>query len=164
MWTIEDWARRHGVSAAAIEEFRGNLGIAALGAMGVPPSGDAPGSEGKQQSLIRLEAAQAGIRLFRNNSGAFKDETGRVVRFGLANESKQINEVLKSPDLIGWRKRLITSEMVGSIIGQACMREVKHEGWKFSPNDAHANAQLNFLNLAIADGCDASFATGPGTL
>jgi hypothetical protein len=104
------------------------------------------------------------VRLFRNNSGALRADDGRMVRFGLGNVSKQWNEKFASPDLVGWRKVLITPDMVGCVIGQACMREVKHEGWTFNPRDAHEEAQLNFMKLAIADGCDAAFATGPGTL
>jgi hypothetical protein len=164
MISIDEWARRHNIAPAALEELKACMGVTALGAMGVPDNRDPPGSEGRQQSLVRLEAANLRIRLFRNNSGAFEDADGRVVRYGLANESKQANAILKSPDLIGWRKRLITPDMVGMVIGQACMREIKHEGWKFSPTDKHEAAQFNFLKLAIADGCDAAFATGPGTL
>lgn len=160
---IDEWAKRHNISAAALEELKACLGVTARDVMGVPDNRDPAGSEGRQQALIRLEAAQKGVRLFRNNSGAYIDENGRQVRYGLANESKQVNEVLKSPDLIGWRKRLITPEMVGSVIGQACMIEVKHEGWAYR-GDKHELAQLAFLNLATADGCEARFATGPGTL
>jgi len=164
MKTIDEWAHRWGIPAQAMDELKAVMGVAALSVMSVPDSGTAPGSEGRQQSLVRLEAAKLGIHLFRNNSGAFKDESGRLIRYGLANESKQVNEVLKSPDLIGWRKRLITPDMVGTIIGQCTMREMKYEGWTFNPNDPHEQAQFNFLKLGIADGCDAAFATGPGTL
>lgn len=161
--TLDMWAQRNGVSAAALNELKVLMGVNEITPMSFT-SDAAAGSESRQQSLVRIEAANLGIRLFRNNSGAFTDETGRVVRYGLANESKAVNEVLKSPDLVGWRKRLVTAEMVGTVIGQACMREMKHEGWQFNPKDKHEGAQLNFLNLAIADGCDAGFATGPGTL
>jgi hypothetical protein len=160
---IDEWGKRHNIAPAALAELKACLGVTALGVMGVPLNDDAPGSEGRQQSLVRLEAAQKGIRLFRNNSGAFQDETGRVVRYGLANESKQVNDVLKSPDLVGWRRRVITPDMVGFVFGQACMREIKHETWKYS-GDKHERAQLAFLELALADGCDVRFATGPGTL
>lgn len=161
--TIDVWAVRNNINAAALNELKVMLGLPALDAMNVPPSADPPGSEARQQSLVRIEAAQRSIRLFRNNSGAFKDESGRMVRYGLANESKAANEILKSPDLIGWRRTLIQPHMVGTFIGQACMREMKAEGWQYR-GDAHERAQLAFLQLALADGCDAAFATGPGTL
>lgn len=163
---IDDWAREYGVAPAAVAELKRRIGIEPC-EIGVQTHelgiGTPPGSEGRQQALIRLEAANLRIRLFRNNSGAYVDESGRQVRYGLANESKQVNEVLKSPDLVGWRRRLITPEMVGSVIGQACMVEVKHEGWVYR-GDKHEAAQLAFINLALADGCDAKFATGPGSL
>lgn len=161
---IDEWAKEWGICGAAIADLKIRLGISSLDLTGRDHAGDPPGSEGRQQSLVRIEAADKGIRLFRNNSGAFVDESGRQVRYGLANESKAVNEVLKSPDLIGWRKRLITPDMVGFVIGQCTMREMKHESWKFNANDKHELAQFNFLKLAIADGCDAAFATGPGSL
>jgi len=162
MRTIDEWARAWGVDSRAVDALKLLMGLHQMDAPKL--SDDPPGSESRQQSLVRIEAANKCVRLFRNNSGAFKDDDGRVVRYGLANESKQANEVLKSPDLIGWRPKLIEPQHVGMTFGLCTMREIKHEGWTFSPNDRHEAAQLNFLNLAIADGCDAAFATGPGTL
>lgn len=159
---IDEWAKEFGVSAIAVTALKQRMGID-VGYQTLQTDAP-PGSEGRQQALVTLEAANLKIRLFRNNSGAMIDDEGRQVRFGLGNISKQWNEVLKSPDLVGWRRRVITPDMVGTVIGQACMREMKHEGWKFSPTDKHEAAQLAFLQLAIADGCDAAFATGPGTL
>lgn len=159
---LDIWARRWGIPREAIDELRREWGIYEF--HDLRPSNKPPGSEARQQDLVSLEAARMGIRLFRNNSGAFRTEDGRMVRFGLGNVSKQWNAVFASPDLVGWRPRLVTSDMIGMTIGQACMREMKHEGWKFNPNDKHEEAQFNFLKLAIADGCDAAFATGPGTL
>lgn len=120
-------------------------------------------SEAYAQSLVRQEAADKGLHLWRNNVGVLKDERGRPVRFGLANESKQINEVLKSSDLIGWRPVLITPDMVGRTIAQFVSRECKPPGWKYTGN-AHEAAQLAWLHLVSQGGGDAAFATGPGTL
>lgn len=163
MSIIREWAAKYGVSIVAVEALEHSLGIAGgkghAAELG-PPTGT---GEARQQSLVVLEAARKGIRLFRNNSGALKSEDGQLVRFGLGNTSAQFNKVMKSPDLVGWRKRVITPEMVGSVIGQACMREMKDTGWTFT-GTAHEQAQLNWINLAVADGCDAAFATGPGTL
>lgn len=50
---------------------------------------------------------------------------GRFIRWGLANESKAMNERFKSADLIGVRPVLITQEMVGTVIGQFASVEVK---------------------------------------
>lgn len=159
---LDQWAHKWGICAEAIRELRCEWGIYEF--HDSRPSRNPTGSEARQQDLVSLEAARMGVRLFRNNSGAFRTDDGRMVRFGLGNVSKQWNAVFASPDLVGWRPRIITPDMIGATIGQACMREMKHEGWKFNPNDAHEAAQFNFLKLAIADGCDAAFATGPGTL
>lgn len=159
---LDIWARKWGIPSEAIDELRREWGVYPFHDS---DSGDAKrGSEARQQDLVSLEAARISVRLFRNNSGAFRTDDGRMVRFGLGNVSKQWNAVFASPDLVGWRPRIITPDMIGTTIGQACMREMKHEGWKFNPNDPHETAQFNFLKLAIADGCDAAFATGPGTL
>lgn len=161
---LDIWARKWRIPSEAIDDLRGLFGE--IGRSNQTGGNlNAPlGSEARQQDLVSLEAARMCVRLFRNNSGAFRTDDGRMVRFGLGNVSKQWNAVFASPDLVGWRPRLITPDMIGTTIGQACMREMKHEGWKFNPNDPHETAQFNFLKLAIADGCDAAFATGPGTL
>ena len=58
---------------------------------------------------IRLAAGEhPDITLWRNNSGAFKDQTGRMVRFGLGNDSAKINKHMKSSDLIGFQTITIT--------------------------------------------------------
>lgn len=163
MSIIREIAAKHGWSLASVLELEQRMGVAwrVPGVLADEPI-SVPGSEAYQQSLVTLEAARAGVRLFRNNSGAFKDDSGRMVRFGLGNVSKQVNDTFKSPDLVGWRSRIITADMVGSKIAQTVLREMKPEDWQFS-GDAHETAQLNFLNLGIADGADARFCTGPGT-
>lgn len=120
-------------------------------------------SESWAQSAIRLEAAQKGVRLFRNNVGALKDERGVPVRYGLANDNAALNKRLKSSDLIGWRPLFITPDMVGKIVAQFLAREVKAPGWTYR-GDLHEQAQANFIHLVQADGGDAGFATGPGSL
>ena len=101
--------------------------------------------------------------MWRNNVGALKDKTGRVVRFGLANDTKALNHVIKSGDLIGIRKVLITPAHVGSCIGQFVSRECKHSGWSYT-GDEHEQAQLRWIELINALGGDARFATARGTL
>lgn len=157
---IDEWAREFGIAPQAIEALKRRIGMLDSSVASV---NGMIGSEARQQDIVLLEAAHKRIRLFRNNSGAYQDKTGRLIRYGLANDSKQRNEIFKSPDLVGWRPRVVTPDMIGLVIGQACMREIKHEGWKYS-DSPHERAQLAFLKLAIADGCDAAFATGAGTL
>lgn len=155
------WAIKWGVSAAAMHDLALHLGLEGLGAM----PDDARGtSEAAAQTAVRLEAARIdGVRLYRNNVGALKDDGGRWVRFGLANDSKQMNDLIKSPDLVGWRRTLVTPDMVGTYVARTLLREVKEPGWSYVGDD-HEVAQLRFLSLAIADGADAAFCTGAGTL
>jgi hypothetical protein len=115
------------------------------------------------QNLVRLEAAKKDILLWRNNVGAILDVTGRPVRFGLANDSRAMNRITKSSDLIGLRKVLITPAHVGTVIGQFVAREIKPDTWVFTGTDRE-NAQLNYLNMVAGHGGDATFVTGVGTL
>jgi hypothetical protein len=122
-------------------------------------------SEAHAQSLVRLEAGRLpGVTLWRNNNGVLLNPAGQPVRFGLANESKQLNETLKSSDLIGWRSVVITPHHVGMTLAVFLARECKPAGWRYHENDAHERAQKNWLDLVSQAGGDAAFATGPGTL
>jgi hypothetical protein len=71
--------------------------------------------------------------------------------------------VLKSSDFIGWRTVVIRPQHVGMRFGQAVLREVKPPGWNYT-GQGREPAQLAFLNMAAADGCDAAFCTGEGSL
>lgn len=162
MSNLHDLARKWGWS---LEELRDVQMV--LGLYTPPLAHDAPGygkSEAWAQSMVMLEASEKGLHLWRNNNGALKDAKGRLVRFGLANESSGVNEKIKSSDLIGLRPTLIEPWMVGSIIGRFLAREMKEPGWQFNPDDPHQSAQLSFINLVNANGGDAAFATGRGTL
>jgi hypothetical protein len=79
-------------------------------------------SEAATLAQIRLAIGRLPFaRMFRNNTGAMKDETGRLVRFGLHKGSA---------DLIGWRTVTITPDMVGQRIAVFTSIEVKHgRGW-----------------------------------
>lgn len=156
---LDQWARQWGVSADALLDLRNRMGIASDPEVAV--SGKA-GSETRQQALIRLDAAQQGVWLTRNNVGALPDARGVPVRYGLANESKAQNSAVKSADLIGMRSILIGPHHVGSVIAQFVSREAKHEGWTFK-GDAHETAQLAWAEFVIAKGGDAAFCTGPGS-
>ncbi len=114
-------------------------------------------------NLLKLEASRKNIRLWRNNVGATHTDTGSFIRFGLANESKAVNSVLKSSDLIGIKPVIITLDMVDTIIGQFICREIKHDGWKFIGTERE-QAQLNWIKLIRSLGGNAAFATKEGTL
>ena len=117
-------------------------------------------NEASVQSLVRLEAAKRGWKVFRNNVGVLLDLKGRPVRFGLCNDSKQVNENYKSGDLIGIKQVLITPDMVGTVIGQFVSIECKHEGWKPSATDKNEQAQHNWAQLVRDAGGYATFSTG----
>lgn len=155
---LQAWAHRNGVSPTALFEL-GEILDAKPETLGL--SG-ALGTEARVVSELRLEASQLDMRLFRNNSGAFYDDKGNFVRFGLGNDSKQFNTVCKSSDLIGISGKLITLEDVGKPRGQFVAREAKKPGWTFSGTPREVG-QLNFINLINRFGGDAAFATGPGS-
>lgn len=151
------WAIKWGVSLAALQDLEREIGVDGPGEM---PEG---ASEAAAQAAVRLEAARKGVRLFRNNVGQMNDERGVPVRFGLANDSSKINAVIKSADLVGWRRTLVTPEMVGSFVAVFVSREVKKPGWKYAATPRE-EAQKRWALLVAADGGDACFTTGPGTL
>lgn len=122
-------------------------------------------SESAVQAQARLDAAGTGTRLWRNNVGVLKDITGRPVRFGLANDSPELNRMLKSGDLIGWRSRVITPADVGTTVAQFVSLECKPEGW--TPCGvgnkklwAREEAQRRWRDLVLAAGGEADFFTG----
>lgn len=115
------------------------------------------------QNLIRLEASRKGLRVWRNNVGAGYMRNGSFLRWGLANESKAVNEKFKSGDLIGIRSVIITPELVGCKIGQFVSREAKHSEWTYT-GTPHEVAQKAWNDLILEMGGDAAFAIGEGSL
>lgn len=155
---FQDWAKRWGVSSACLADLLDIMGVASS-----PPVHDQPRtSEAYVQSLVRGEAPAYGVHLWRNNVGALKDKTGRVVRYGLANESPAQNDVFKSADLIGWRMVTIEAWHVGTALAQFVSRECKEANWSWSGTE-HEKAQLNWANLVSRAGGDARFVTGEGS-
>lgn len=114
--------------------------------------------ESATASHITLDAANIGVELWRNNNGAFPDETGRVIRYGLCNDSKKMSENVKSSDYIGITPVLITPDMVGQVIGVFTAIETKPSDWKFSPADKRAVAQRAFHDIVLRAGGFAGFA------
>lgn len=78
-----------------------------------------PSHEARVQNQIRLALGRGLTRLFRNNTGALKDQNGRLVTFGLCKGSS---------DLIGWRTTTITPDMVGQRLAVFVAIEVKDKG------------------------------------
>lgn len=75
--------------------------------------------------------SRAGSVMHRNNIGAYRDDQGRVIRYGVGNPG--------GSDLIGWTPVLITHEMVGGMLGVFTAIEVK------TPRGRPTEAQLNFI-------------------
>lgn len=134
---LQEWAARHGVNAWAMAE---------LMTLYDPPRTEAAGGEAKVQADLRLTAPKLGCALWRNNSGAMEDDTGRIVRYGLENVSKKLNAVFKSSDLVGIAR------------GRFVAVEVKPPGWR-GPADDHEQAQANFLRTVEALGGVGMFCT-----
>lgn len=151
---LDAWAARWAISPAAVAELRALM----VGAPDATPAISGH-SEAAVQAAVRLRAAHVGIRAWRNNVGALLDARGVPVRFGLANDSKAVNERVKSADLIGCKPVLIGPQHVGSVIGQFWSRECKEVGWKYR-GDPHERAQLAWANIVTGLGGDAGFTTG----
>jgi hypothetical protein len=88
------------------------------------------------QNHIRLALGRGPVRLWRNNTGALKDASGRLVRYGLCQGSS---------DLIGFTTVTITPEMVGQQVAIFTAIEVKDRG-RPTPE------QLRFLEVVQAAG------------
>lgn len=156
MTYLDQWAVRHNIPFAALAELQQLFFPAEL--LSTPdPEGR---MEDYAQSLIRREAPRRGWSLFRNNVGALKTDSGRWLRFGLANDSSQMNDVIKSGDLIGLRPVLITPAHVGTTIGQFVSIEAKHPGWKPGEDKKREKAQLAWAGLVRSKGGLAVFSTG----
>lgn len=124
-------------------------------------------SESNISSRTRLAAVAKRWRLWRNNRGAGKMESGSYVRFGLANDTKALGDKLKSGDLIGWRPVIITPDMVGKVIAQFVSVETKAEDWRPPPKDTKdeaAAAQYLWADLVNREGGYAVFINDPNLL
>lgn len=146
---ILNWASRHGVSRRAIDELINMIGIG-------HNNNDTDMSESAVSQRVRLAASRRGARLFRNNVGVWMDDRGVPVRYGLANESAQMNQKFKSSDLIGITPTVITHDMVNQTIGVFTAYEVKKADWQYS-GKGREKAQCNFIMLVQSLGGIAKF-------
>lgn len=96
-----------------------------------PTGSRAVSAEAAIQQQIRLALSRAGSVMHRNNVGAYRDDTGRVIRYGVGHPG--------GSDLIGWTPVLITQDMVGTTVGVFTAIEVK------APRGRPTEAQVNFL-------------------
>ena len=134
---LTEWAAVWGISPAALQDL-----IARLTVTDFPPS-EAGRSEAAVQADIRLAASQRGdLVLWRNNSGALTDDNGRLIRFGLDNDSAAANKRMKSADLIGIHRPS----------GRFVSIEVKRPGWKHSDASERDRAQAAWAATVAAMG------------
>lgn len=116
-------------------------------------------TEAAVQSTVRAEAPRQGFTLWRNNSGACYDETGRLIRYGLGNDSAQINRRFKSADLIGLLPVTIGPQHVGRTLAVFVGIECKAPGWNYSANRERDAAQAAWLSLVQERGGIGGFVT-----
>jgi hypothetical protein len=151
---LTQWAQRHGVSAAALAELR-HVWAQDLPADALQSPALADMSEAAVTQRGRLAESKRGTRMWRNNSGALLDERGRLIRFGLMNDSAQMNKLIKSPDYVGVNPRLITLQDVGHVIGQFVGREFKSGNWRYTGNgrEVAQKAGIDLINSLGGDAC-----------
>ena len=156
---LYQWAIKYRVSPAAVQELQREFGL-----INTDPAATIAGeSEAAVQNRVRLEASRAGARLWRNNVGAGVLEDGSFIRWGLVNDSQQMNKKIKSSDLVGLKPVMIQPHHVGTILGGFVAREVKEGGWVYTATDREVG-QLKFLELVASLGGDAAFCNGEGSL
>lgn len=158
MTTIELWAHQWGVPQVALDDLRQRMIKDSM-----PGSIATETPESEVSKAVRLEAAGLGHVLWRNNVGAAQNEAGQWFRYGLANDSKQMNKITKSHDLVGIKRVLITPELVGQTIGQFMCRETKRADWKWTASKREL-AQAHYGELVSSMGGDSGFANGLGTI
>ena len=154
MTDLTAWATRWHIPTEALRE---------LFALSESSHSDTARGEADVLKQCQMAAPAAGMRLWRNNTGAGKLDNGSFVRWGLCNESERMNRVVKSSDLIGIRREVITSEHVGQTVGRFVAIETKAPGWHYSGTEREA-AQAAFLTLVKSFGGIGEFVTDAGQL
>ena len=152
---VYQWAVRHGVTMAALQELAGIFGM--HGDHALPPEVKGT-SEAAVQAAVRLEAARKGVRLFRNNVGVgWAGDAQKIQRDGnlyarrgdvLIRQGRPLHAGLceGSSDLIGWHTVEIVPEMIGQKIAVFVAIEGKSAVGRLRP------AQVTFLDAVAAAG------------
>lgn len=111
---------------------------------------------------VQIEAGNLGMLIMRNNVGACEDINGRLIRYGLMNESAKQNKIIKSSDYIAITPVRCFVDNVGVVtLGVFTAIETKASDWKFHHSDERAVAQAAFHAMVRDYGGFAGFATGP---
>ncbi len=93
--------------------------------------------------LVRLALQPLATTMFRNNVGAYKDDEGRFIRYGLCEGSS---------DLIGWTEHVVTEADVGRKVAVFTAVECKRAG------GYRRELQKNFVEAVRKAGGIATFA------
>lgn len=159
---LHDWAIQWQIPYVALADLQRRMGEIADQVVAKPARGT---SETAVQAAVMMEAPARGVLLFRNNVGVLERPDGTPVRFGLANQTAAQNKVIKSADLIGWRRRSVAQLHAAGVehVAQFVSREIKEYGWQYTGTDREP-AQAAWRDLVLAAGGDAAFAAGTGTL
>ena len=166
--TYPDWARKHPQAALELQETFG-----ALAEPGAMPDGGEGKSEAWSQQRVRFQVAHQGAFSWRNNVGATKAKEAHrcpacsyvfevkkpPIRYGLANDSAQLNDKIKSADVILAIPRIIRPQDVGRTIAQFGSVECKRPGWTYTGKDGEPQ-QAAWAALINRIGGFATFSTG----
>lgn len=151
---LSDWIARwgHTLPPQAWQELQAALNPVPLA---TAPKG---ASEASVAAHARLAASRDyGAPLWRNNNGAAYDKAGRLIRFGLGNESPALSARWKSSDLIGALPVVVRPEHVGQRFGLFLAVETKKPGWKLTAGDKRGQAQAAFIKSVCGFGGVAGF-------
>jgi hypothetical protein len=163
--TFEDWEKQYPEAAHALNAVlhqksdRGKYNTGAL--------------EAQVQQADRFEISRQGGYAWRNNVGATPAQTRHTcprcggvfverqqpIRYGLANDSPQLNKRFKSSDLILAIPRIIRPQDVGKQIAQFGSVETKRAGWIYTGKGQEVG-QKAWLTLINKIGGFACFSTG----
>lgn len=147
---LTEWAERFNIGPDALfslyQILTIPLGSAAVGEY-------EKNSETYVQNVLRvLASSREHAYLWRNNVGATQTPDGRMIRYGLCNESKKLNQRFKSSDLIGGTPVTVTPDMVGKRVMIFTAVEVKKADWKPGSDTQRERGQLRFINAVRAAG------------
>lgn len=158
--TLTMWAAKWGIPPAALQDLQQQLGLIEppVAVRDLPPL-----SEAAVQQQVRLKASKLGMRLWRNNNGAAYDQDGRMIRYGLANDSAALSKQIKSHDLIGITPHVVTQADVGGTLGIFTSLEVKRSDWKYKGTEREV-AQRRWLEVIISFGGISKFIKDAGEL
>lgn len=150
---LDTWAKKWNCPQDALDDLKEMIGVYRNDINMRIPADD---NEATIQAAARIKAAESGRIMWRNNSGALYDKYGRLVRYGLANDSGEVNKKTKSSDLIGITPIRIGIDHIGQTLGMFTAWECKKAGWQYK-GTSREKAQLNFLNIVIAHGGEGRF-------